>query len=196
MLKMVNYTNPNGVYRPYLELNFYNNKSKKTQSLFSLVDSGVDSTLIPYELGLFLGLKKASDSELINASGVAGSLYIVNRKCEIGLINADNSKLFMFETEVSWAHPIKSELLELNNNLDIYNKYKKLKDNSDQTKAILKESYKKVNSILSKYGTNILLGRNFFINFDFLQFIEKKRGNVSKIIYKIREAEILREINI
>lgn len=199
MLKKIKYSRiqKRGLFRPYLQVYFYNPKTKKLSSAnLALVDSGADMILIPYYLGLQLGFERAKDVELLKGDGVAGSLYTVRRFCQICLTNSNNSKVFVFKSEVSWAHPNSFELNMLNFNINRLEILKSKKDTTELEKKTIDSSTLIVNSILRKYGTNVLLGREFFTNFDFVQFVEKKRGDSSKFIYKVRQSEIIDSVNL
>lgn len=196
MLKKVAYSQlaPNAPHRPYLQLLFNNPKTHIIKSNLALVDSGADSTLIPYSLGVELGFSPASDLELQISNGVSGSIHTVKRDCTLALISSDNKKIFEFETEVSWAHPLEAERKKLE---DLAKTYADLKNkNIPSTDPKMISTIEDYGKIALFYETNILLGRNFFVNFDFLQFVEKEDGSKSKFIYKVRRSKISKTIQL
>lgn len=194
MLKKIFYTklSQNGSFKPYLNTGFYNPKAGLATFQFSLVDSGADSTLIPYSLGVRLGLAEATNSELQRSLGVSGSLLTARRSCQIALLNSTGSHLLVFDTDIHWAHPSEEELRDLKMYYSLYNNLK-ARNPKHTALDVLK---KKAEIIQFRYETNVLLGRNFFRNFEFLQFVEKTRGDTSKFIYKIRKSKISRSVKL
>lgn len=194
MLKTVSYSrlSVNSPYRPYLKVFFNNPVAKLTNARLALVDSGADTTLMPYSLGVKIGLQPASDTELKLSSGVVGSFLNVERDCEIALLGSENKSFFVFESNVSWAHPTEREVKALTS---LYKLYRNITKDKAQD-----QSFKYVRDLIldiqGKYETNVLLGRNFFKNFDFLQFVEKSRGDASKFIYKVKETKVHRIVDL
>lgn len=194
MLKKVLYTklSQKSPYKPYLKMLFSSSATKIITSRLALVDSGADRTLIPYSLGKKIELPAASDNEITKAGGISGFLYTVDRACEMGLLSSDNSKIFVFNTKVAWAHPLEKELKELDGLYTIHRILRAKNAGASELKAIGEQ----IVNIQMKYEKNILLGRNFFKNFDFLQFIEKSRGDASKFVYRIKEENITETVKI
>ena len=106
MFARVPYLNLSGKHRPYLEVVFFNpNKATLSPKFFGLLDSGADCSVIPYSLGVLLQLDNPTEKEFSQASGVAGRLSYIERKCHIGIFNKPTNEVFTFNDEVYWAHP-------------------------------------------------------------------------------------------
>lgn len=192
----VPYINPNANsrYRPYLELQFSNPKSKiiSTKTL-ALVDSGADHTIIPFALGVNLDLPAPSpdDSEIKYLSGVVGGTSYVERECEIYIIDSQKAREFKFNETVWWIHPNKEKIKQL---YELRKQYKSLSDlktlrpelsnTLDPSITSLELNYKR---LLDNYQTDVLIGRPFFDNFDFIQFVHKDRNKEEKcfFVYKL-----------
>jgi len=62
------------IYRPVAEVHLLKDKNEWTTELF-YVDSGADYTLIPYQMGRFLGLEKIA-SEVKEIGGIGGKISV------------------------------------------------------------------------------------------------------------------------
>lgn len=204
MLKKILYTSDvGGVYRPKLEVLFVNHNTKENFKVLGLLDSGADSILIPYSLGLSINLPiQRRGEKLIYTGGIGGQISLLERDCLIAIANSDGKKVFIFKAKILWAYPNENCQKELIKLLDQNKRFKVLQSglrDIGSKKAIddiLETNKNKLNDMLTVYETTVLLGRDFFVNFSFLQFVQKERQNQSKFIYLVNKKKITSEINI
>lgn len=180
-----------GKYRPYLEIFLVNNNPKPNISnkTLALIDSGADYSVIPYSLGKLIKLSPITSSDkIMTGKGVSGSTSLLERKCIIYLFNKKENKLYGINETVYWAHPDVETLKVLE---DLRNRYYEMKDyelNQCQLKTKLakyfQEEQKKIlvqyTEIENFFETEVLLGRPFFDNFDFIQFFHRDRAREEK----------------
>lgn len=192
----VPYINPSARYRPYLEIVFNN---PKTQTLsfrnLGLVDSGADQISIPYSLGKQLQLEPPADGEEIKyLGGVSGSVSYLERTCEIYIIDVTSSKLYKFEEPVLWLHPDRKVLDQLtalsteNDNL-LKIKNEQTVPNTDLAKYFensIQQIGEKSVELLKFYESEVLLGRTFFDNFEFIQFFHRDRMKEEKCFFNYK----------
>jgi hypothetical protein len=86
---------PDYIYRPVAKVVLKGNNNREVIDYF-YVDSGADYTLIPYKLGLFLGLR-ADNQEVCEVQGISGVAGVIF--CKIKMKIGD----FWFEVQVAWA---------------------------------------------------------------------------------------------
>ncbi len=202
MLSKVPYTSVAGKHRPYLEVFFTDILVKKLSTkTFAMVDSGADHTVLSFSLGQQIGLEPPSDQEILaNMAGVGGSLSYIERKCRIYIADKHNNLYYGFDETVWWIYPDKAMIEEttrlLNSKLEFENLqkqcipdtplYKHFQNQIDITNA----SYA---TISAKLEGMLLLGRNFFNNFDFIQFLQKDKMNEEKCSfnYKVAKGKIV-----
>lgn len=83
------------IYRPVAKVVLKGLNGREVIDYF-YIDSGADYTLIPYKLGLFLGLK-SEGSEVYEVQGISGVIGVIFSKIEIKI--GEHS----FEARVGWA---------------------------------------------------------------------------------------------
>lgn len=183
-----------GKYRPYLEIFLVNNNPKPNISnkTLALIDSGADYSVIPYSLGKLIKLPPITSSDkIMTGKGVSGSTSLLERRCIIYLFNKRENKLYGINETVYWAHPNIETLKVLE---DLRNKYYEMKDyelNQCQPKTKLAQYFQEEQKkILGQYieienffETDVLLGRPFFDNFDFIQFFHRDRAREEKCFF-------------
>jgi len=196
MLAKVFYTNIGGKHRPYLEVFFVNSKIGKTSSkTFAMVDSGADHTIIPYSIGNSIAFEKPTEEEkpsIVRGVG-GGSISYLERLCKIFLVNRSKNKIYVFNETVWWVYPNEEIQKEQNKLIEEYVQYQSLKSQSRE-KTDLEDYFSdrmetvitKLKQLQIKLEPNILLGRPFFDNFDFIQFCHKDRSKEDKCFFNYR----------
>jgi hypothetical protein len=196
-----------GRYRPYLEVVFSNKIiNQDSQKTFAMVDSGADHTVIPYSVGMLIGLEKPTEREKLNSvNGVGGSLSYIERKCRIYVINKLKNKIYGFDETVWWIYPdteTQQKQQELTKTLQLWLHYQEETPlNTDIRSAIdqeIKNTTDNLRIINSKLEIEVLLGRPFFDNFDFIQFVHRDRSKEERCYfnYNVSEKKIVETITI
>ncbi len=201
------YTEINGKHRPYMEVLFCNPlidaNSSKT---FALVDSGADHTLIPYSIGSYIGLPvPTAEEELSSVNGVGGDVSYISRDLQIYLANRSKNKIYVFNETVWWLYPNKEMETELK---DLEKEYKECENLQSQSiegsdlhshfenqKTIMSNSY---SEIMKRLEGEVLLGRPFFNNFEFIQFFHKDREQEDRCFfnYKVITDKVVNTLDI
>lgn len=198
----VPYTEIEGRHRPYLEVVFYNGAMQKNSSkTFGMIDSGADHTVIPYSIGSSIGLAVPTSAERIaSASGVGGNVSYVERVCSIYIANRVQGEIYEFSETVWWVYPDAETQKKRNVLAKNYANLKKFSDiagGSIKSKARIKKQMNQAIDDWMEIGrsleTNVLLGRPFFDNFEFIQFCHKDRNEEDKcfFVYKVKEDKIV-----
>ena len=198
----VPYTLINGRYRPYLEIIFHNPKiNKSTSKTFAMVDSGADHTVIPFSMGKLIGLDDPNEAEVLaNVSGVGGNLSYIQRDCNIYLTNQLKKEIYVFKETVWWIYPDKNTLDEQKRLIDEFTNFNNLQQQCKPDTELFKHfqiqqnlTIAKLSGISNKLETGILLGRPFFDNFEFIQFLHKDRNQEDKCYfnYKVKNSKII-----
>lgn len=188
----VPYINPSARYRPYLEIIFSNSKTQTVSSTtLGLVDSGADQISIPYSLGKQLQLEPPANlGEIKYLGGVSGSISYVERTCEIYLVDRAGSNMYEFKEPVLWLHPdlkVLEQLAALETQNNELLKFKKQAVPNTDLEKYFDDSIQQVGQksieLLKFYESEILLGRTFFDNFDFIQFFHRDRNKEDKCFF-------------
>ncbi len=205
VITKIPYINPSGRYRPYFEIVLSNpGKSTTTNKTFALVDSGADHISVPYSIGKQLQLDPPTKDEQIKSlSGVSGSITYLERTCDIYLADLKKSEMYKFSESVWWIHPDREILDSLDKILQEFNILLELgdksKNNSAEVQKYIEEKQLDLGLIYSQiirfYEGEVLLGRTFFDNFDFIQFFHRDRNNEEKCFFnfqlsKLKKAQI------
>lgn len=85
----------NPIYRPVAKVVLVGMNGREVVDYF-YVDSGADYTLIPYKLGLFLGLK-SQDGDVCEVQGINGVVGVVFLKIKMKI------EEHQFEAKIGWA---------------------------------------------------------------------------------------------
>lgn len=205
MFSRVPYTNFNWRHRPYLEVLFFNPAlNKVSQKTLALVDSGADHTVIPYSIGSYIALENPTGEErLANVSGVGGNLSYIERNCHIYLYNRFKNEIYTFNETVWWIYPDNETQKRTRELFDNYRGLENLKRQCIRDTDLMKyfESEMKkviadITTINNKLEVNVLLGRPFFDNFDFVQFFHKdrQREDICSFNYKVKAHKIIQTI--
>lgn len=188
-----------------MEVFFYNSDTRLFSArTLGLVDSGADHTVIPYSVGLYIGLKVPSEEEKLDSvSGVGGRLGYIERPCKINTINRFRNKVYVFLETVWWIYPDNEMQKELNGLKTEYQSLQNLKSQcidgtnlSSHFHLKMKETEDSLKKIYSRLETDVLLGRPFFENFEFIQFMHKDRTKESRCYfnYKVLAKKVFEEI--
>lgn len=102
------------IYRPVAKIILKGLNGREVVDYF-YIDSGADYTLIPYKLGLFLGLK-SDGSEVHEVQGISGVIGVIFSKVEMTIIE------YNFEARIGWAQIEHVPLLL--GRADIFDKFK------------------------------------------------------------------------
>jgi len=207
MFARVPYTSIAGRHRPYLEVVF-NNSINNTYSskTFAMVDSGADHTVIPYSIGLAIGLAEPTEEEKVAAvSGIGGNLSYIKRDCRIHLANRTKNEIYTFQETVWWIYPdeatkiLQSELIKKHQE---FNRFKGMSFPDTELHQYFQEQMSKteneLNDVNNRLEVNVLLGRPFFDNFEFIQFFHKDRNKEDKCYfnYKVAPGKIVETVPI
>jgi|GEM_PF-2584907 len=148
-----------------------------------MVDSGADHTVIPFSIGSLIGLEPPTQTEILQSvTGVGGNITCIERPCCICLANRKKGNVYYFKETVTWLYPDIPTQEKLQ---DLLNKLKKLEEwklqcvpGELQNNVIeqIEESKTQINNILNKFEVNVLLGRPFFDNFNYIQFFHRDRN--------------------
>lgn len=192
----VPYINPSARYRPYMEIVFGNSKTSTVSSqTLGLVDSGADQISIPYSLGKQLQLDPPAENEEIKyLGGVSGSISYLERTCQLFLVDRASSNLYRFEEPVLWLHPDRKVLeqlaqLETQNSQLLKIKNEQTVPNSNLEKYFeenIQQLGQQSIELLKFYESEVLLGRTFFDNFEFIQFFHRDRNKEEECFFNYR----------
>ncbi len=196
MFCRVPYVSTGGRARPYLEVVFADiSRTKESTKRFAMVDSGADHTVIPYSLGVAIGLAEPTAEETVSSvGGVGGSSSYLERECHIYLTNPQTNEQYIFKETVWWIYPDQAMLAEYQAHVENYNKHEnyqtQTKEGTDlhvhfeNEKQKIIEAVQAINNKLE--GIDILLGRPFFDNFDFIQFMHKDRNKEERCFFNYK----------
>lgn len=196
-----------GRHRPYLEILLTNTAARTVSNkTFGLVDSGADQTVIPYSLGTQLKLDPPTAQEIIdNAGGVGGTISYIKRRCKVYLIDSVHKKLYGFTETICWTYPDRETQKQLDELVNKYSEANKFLNQSltgsdlakhfEDQKASIAQDY---TSVLNRFETDVLLGRPFFDNFEFIQFCHKDRDREEKCFfnYRINSKKIVNQVDL
>ncbi len=198
MFCRVPYTEVDGKHRPYLEVVFSNPTShQNSNKTLAMVDSGADHTVMPFSLGTSIGLPIPTETEILaNANGVGGNISYIERQCQIRLANKTTNRVYVFNETVWWIYPdaaTQAEQRRLAKNLteltDLQNQClpnTNLHHHFEAQKTQVIQEFLKISNRLE---TNVLLGRPFFDNFEFIQFIHKDRNREAACYFNYKVAQ-------
>jgi len=196
----VPYINPSGRFRPYLEIIFSNLKKQAFSSkTIGLVDSGADQISIPYSLGKQLQLEPPTKEEKIKyLNGISGKISYLERSCEIYLVDTPNFRFYKFDEPVMWIHPDREIHAHLDSLMSRYNEITKMKNEQAIPNTPLAKSLEDLllqigaeySQVIKFYEGEVLLGRAFFDNFEFIQFFHRDRNNESKCFFNYKLSQI------
>lgn len=159
--------------------------------------------MIPFSMGVTLGFSEPNEAEFLSASGIGGDLSYIERKCHVFLSNVESNEWVGFEHEVSWSYPSPLVQKEVTDLIEQHENYKKMEQEAKMGTNLIKyiqskkqETFAKVKKRMDLYETPVLLGRDFFHNFEFMQFIQKgkDRETQSAIHYSLRSRSIKHRI--
>jgi hypothetical protein len=199
MISKVPYISVGNRFRPYLEITFVN--EAKTNKTLALVDSGADHTVIPYSIGIALGLElPRKDEKLIDVQGVGGSLKYVERKCKIHLPNMLKKEIYVFDETVWWIYPDEATqehqqklVKEIVDHIKLQDQAKESTDLHAYFGLKVSETLENLKRLNNTLETGVLIGRPFFNNFEHIQFCHKDREKEDKcfFVYKVDEKKLI-----
>lgn len=178
------------VYCPYLEVAFFHVNGHQAATQRCLIDTGADSFLIPYNLGLHLGLSY-NYSELNSdslAGGIGGNFNKVNRYIKITIEHKHTGKIHERTTRVAWMVPTEKQQLEINKLRERWSVAKGSYE-KDRTAKLLADMDKKMKEyleFLDQFESDPLIGREFMKNFLRLEFVHEEDESKSYFEYEIR----------
>lgn len=207
MFCKVPYTAIGGKHRPYLEVIFSNKLlNKDSNKTLAMVDSGADHTVIPYSIGVLIGLTEPTESEkLASVSGVGGNLSYIVRKCQINVINKQKNEIYGFDETVWWIYPDAETQKQQNDLIKKFQDLQKLQNQCFPNTELhshfnvqMQQTIQDITKIGNRLETSVLLGRPFFDNFEFIQFFHKDRNKEDKCFfnYKTIESKIVETLPI
>ena len=164
--------------------------------VLGIVDSGADNILVPYLVGVQLGLHSPDASEKLSISGgIGGTLSHVLRDCELHLENNTTKKRYEFNAQVHWIYPDpkraeRKSKLE-NQIVTLRQRAMTLTSNTPMSEKIrtqFTQAKQELQSIDALLNPPLLLGRSFF---DFFEEITFSHGcttdpNRRCFTYKVR----------
>jgi hypothetical protein len=157
-------------------------------------------------MGNQLKLTPASnDNEIEGASGVAGETTYLVRNCEIFLFNRRNKKMYMYQDVVWWIYPnskAQEHITYLATRVaTLKNLKNQCKTDTDLSRYFDEEIVKAENAYknaINVYETDVLIGRPFLDNFDYVQFFHRDRAKEDECFfkYKLTNKKIKRTITV
>ena len=101
-----------GRFRPCFKVVFYNPITLTSSvDTFGLVDSGADDIIIPYSIGLKIGLQGPTATEIANprhTSGIGGDTHYLPRDGQIKFIETHTNNVYVFK-EIMGSGTIKQK---------------------------------------------------------------------------------------
>lgn len=199
------YTSVGGRYRPYLEVIFSNESTKKSSNkTFAMLDSGADHTVIPYSLGVLMELEQPTEEERLNlVCGVGGNLSYIERKCKIYINNPSKKEIYGFDETVWWIYPNETTKKEQEDLIQNFKNYQGLQAQCIKDTELyshfgekIQETIDSLNLISGRLEVEVLLGRCFFNNFEFIQFCHKDRIKEEKCFfnYKVDSKKVIQNL--
>lgn len=197
MFGRVPYTDVGGRHRPYLEVAFLDETGATCSSkTFAMIDSGADHTLVPYSLGNSIGLAAPTAAEVLaSVGGVGGQQSYIERNCQIAVANRTSGEIYVFNETVWWIYPDEQTRAEQERLQNAYKQFTTLQEQSipdtdlyayfenEKTQVI-----QELNAISNRLETDVLLGRPFFDNFEFIQFFHKDRNREERCFFNYKVA--------
>lgn len=189
--KVFFYKNPWGKkHRPYLEISFY---SKNGVELIrrGLVDTGADRFLLPYSLGLEVGFTASLHDmrKKPQTKGIGGDLNSLNRETEIIINHKHSGKIHKLKTSVAWIIPTEKDfnlLNKLKDEINILRVNVQLNSADNALKKLYVDKQNEFAMASNSLEPDILIGREFMVNFAYLTFVHEKDPVKSYFEYELR----------
>lgn len=188
--KVFYYKKPTGnQYRPYLQISFASKNGTEIKQR-GIIDTGADSFLIPYSLGLELDFTASKEDmcKKPKIQGVGGYINSADRETEITINHAHSGRIHRIKTPIIWIIPTES----------LFEKIGKMKAEIDVIKTTLQQTpdeklkellRNKINEYVGELNlleTEILIGREFMKNFTHIKFVHEKDQAKSFFEYEIK----------
>ena len=132
---------------------------------------------------------------LANAGGVGGNVSYLARQCQIHLANKTRNEVYVFEDAVWWIYPdaaTQAELSKLVQDLTNFNTFQGQSiPNTDLHRHFETQKNEVIQNLLkvsNRLETGVLLGRPFFDNFEFIQFVHQDRNREDQCYFNYKVA--------
>lgn len=188
--KVFYYKKPTGnQYRPYLQVSFTSKNGTEIKQR-GIIDTGADSFLVPYNLGLELGFSASKEDmrRKPKTQGIGGYINSTERTAEIIINHIHSEKVHRIKTPIAWIIPTES----------LFEKIEKMKDEINVIKVSLQQTPDeklkellriKINEYVEELNlleTEILIGREFMKNFTYIRFVHEEDASKSFFEYEMK----------